>query len=239
MPLIYRAVVAAFIASAICGCWQGTTREVSSTVLFVDGQPAVDRGSRGNLIPLTTGFHPGRGDIIESHGTSRTGLSLLPNLLVQLDGGARMEIIRLALAKDGNETGSAMRGRFAEIKLSAGRIFVSHSWGEALARFSLATSEGEVSTPANALFIVQSDQQKTRVTCVSGWVEFKPPGAVTATRIPPGSVGEWPSQAANLSKAEADPVAQEDLQQAIEVEQMLRGLAAAKRNALPRQARNP
>ena len=150
-----------------------------------------------------------------------------------------MEIIRLALAKDGNETGSAMRGRFAEIKLSAGRIFVSHSWGEALARFSLATSEGEVSTPANALFIVQSDQQKTRVTCVSGWVEFKPPGAVTATRIPPGSVGEWPSQAANLSKAEADPVAQEDLQQAIEVEQMLRGLAAAKRNALPRQARNP
>jgi ferric-dicitrate binding protein FerR (iron transport regulator) len=145
-----------------------------------------------------------------------------------------MQIIRLALTKDGNETGLDMRGRLAEIKLSQGRIFVSHSWGEARARFSLATSEGEATTPSNALFVVESDQQKTRVTCASGWVEFRPAGAANATRIPPGSVGQWPGTASSLSKAEADPVAQEDLQQAIEVEQMLRGLAAPKRNALPR-----
>jgi ferric-dicitrate binding protein FerR (iron transport regulator) len=145
-----------------------------------------------------------------------------------------MEITRLALTKDGNETGNDMRGRFAEIKLSRGRIFVSHSWGEARARFSLATSEGEITTPSNALFIVQSEEQKTRVTCASGWVEFRPASSATATRIPPGSVGEWPSASSNLTKAETDPVAQEDLQQAVEVEQMLRGLVASKRNILPR-----
>ena len=144
-----------------------------------------------------------------------------------------MEIIRLALTKDGNETGLDMRGRFADIKLSRGRIFVSHSWGEALARFSLATPEGEVTTPSNALFIVESGEQKTRVTCASGWVEFRPSSAATATRIPPGSVGEWPSGTSNITNAEADPRAQEDLQQALEVEQMLRGLTASKRNALP------
>ena len=234
MPLICRAVAVTFFAAAVCGCWEGTTREVSSTVLLVDGQPTVDRGSRGKLIPLAADFCPGGGDVLETPGPSRAGLSLLPNLLVLLDRGARMEIIRLALTKDGNETGLDMRGRFAEIKLSNGRIFVSHSWGEARARFSLATSEGEVTTPSNALFIVQAERQKTRVTCASGWVEFRPSGATTATRIPPGSVGQWPSPASNVSRAEADPVAQEDLQQAVEVEQMLHGLTANKRNALPR-----
>lgn len=200
----------------------------------MDGQPSVDRGSRGRLIPLTADFHPGRGDVLETPEASRAGLCLLPNLLVLLDRGARMEIIRLALTKDGNETGGDMEGRFAETKLSNGRMIVSHSWGEARARFSLATSEGEVTTPSNALFVVQSEQRQTRVTCASGWVEFRPSSAANATRIPPGSVGQWSGTAPSLSKAEADPVAQEDLQQAIEVEQMLRGLAAPKRNALPR-----
>lgn len=194
----------------------------------------MDRGSRGKLAPLTADFHPGRGDVLETPGTSRAGLSLLPNLLVLLDRGARMEIIRLALVKDGNETGLDMRGRFAEVKLSQGRILVSHVWGEAQARFSLTTSEGEVTTPSNALFVIQSGQHKTRVTCVSGWVEFLPSGATHGIRVPPGSLGEWPRTTSNISQAEADPVAQEDLQQAIEAEQMLRGLAAPKRNIPPR-----
>jgi hypothetical protein len=234
LPLIFRVVAITLFAAAVCGCWDNTTREVSSTVLLVHGQPFVDRGSGKKRIPLTADFQPGRGDTVETPGSSRTGLSLLPNLLVLLDREARMEIIRLALTKDGNETALDMRGRFAEIKLSQGRIFVSHSWGEARARFSLTTPEGEVTTPSDALFIVQSEQQKTRVTCAAGWVEFQPSGAATATRIPPGSVGQWPASASNLSEAESDPSAQENLQQAIDVEQMLRGLSAAKRNVLPR-----
>jgi ferric-dicitrate binding protein FerR (iron transport regulator) len=159
---------------------------------------------------------------------------LLPNSLVHLDRDTSVEIVRISLTKDGNETGSDMRGRFAEIKLIKGRIFVSHVWGEAPARFSVMTSNGEVVTPSNALFIVQFEQEKTRVTCVSGWVGFQPSGAATATRVPPGSVGEWPSAGANITGAEVDPRGQEDLQQAIEIEQKLRELMARKRNVLPR-----
>lgn len=186
------------------------------------------------MIPLGLDLHPGRGDIIETQADARAGLALLPNVLVQLERGARMKIIRLEMTKDGNETGPDIQARVAEIELNKGRILVTHSWGEALARFRLATPEGEVTTPSNALFIVQAEPQKTRVTCASGWLEFRPTGATTATRIPSGSTKEWPSAGSNPTPAEADPVAQEELQQAIEVEQLLRKLTAQKRNSLPR-----
>ena len=231
---VLRSLILAAVPLVFESCWQGTTREVSSSILFVDGQPALDHGSRGKLLPLTAASPPSRGDTIETPGTARVGLSLLPNLLVLLDRDARMEIVRLTLTKDGNETGPDMRGRFAEVKLSRGRMFVSHSQGDSSARFSLITAEGEITTSSNALFIIQSEQQKTRVTCVGGWVEFRPSGATTAVQVPPGSVGQWPAPASNLTKAEADPAAQEDLQQAIEIERELRALAVQRRNVLPR-----
>jgi hypothetical protein len=232
--LIFRAVAATFFAAAICGCWQGTTREVSSHVLFLDGEIRLDRGSRGNLIPLSLDLHPGRGDTVEAQAQSRAGFALLPNLLVQLEQGTAIKIKRLELTKDGNETGSDMQARLAEIELSKGRILVSHSWGEALARFSLTTPEGELTTPSNALFVVQAEPQKTKVTCASGWLEFRPIGTANATRIPPGSTGEWTPVASNMTPAETDPVAQEVLQQAIEMEQLLRKLLAQKRDTLLR-----
>jgi hypothetical protein len=145
-----------------------------------------------------------------------------------------MEILRLAVTKEGNETGTDMRARFAEIKLVNGRIMASHVWGEALAQFTVVTPHGEVATPSDALFIVESGPQNTRVICASGWVEFKPIGKGSGARIPPGSVGQWPSTGTNITPAEADPVAQEDLQQAVDVEPILRRLSTQKRNAFPR-----
>jgi hypothetical protein len=232
--LAFRALAATLLAAASCGCWQGTTREVSSRTLLLDGPTTLDRGSRGELIPLGPDLHPARGDAVETQARSRAGLALLPNVLVQLEQGTQMRIKRLELTKDGNETGPDIWSRVAEIELSKGQILVSHSWGEALARFSLTTPEGEVTTPSNALFVVQAEPQKTRVTCASGWLEFRPVGMADATRIPPGSTGEWTPAGANMTPAETDPVAQEVLQQAIEIEQVLRKLMAQKRNALPR-----
>jgi hypothetical protein len=220
------------VAAAQASCWEDTTRQVEATVLFVDGPAKLQSGR--HTIPLRPESHPGGGDILETEDASRAALSLLPNLLVQLDRGARMEIIRLALTKDGNETGNDMRGRFGDINLLNGRILVSHEWGEALARCRVFTPHGEAATPSNALFIIESEAEKTRVTCVSGWLEFRPSGAADVTRIPPGSVGQWPRAAPSVVKAEADPVAQEDLQYAIEAEQILRRLSAQKRNSLPR-----
>ena len=200
----------------------------------MDGPTTLDRGSRGELIPLTPELNPARADTVETQAQARAGLALLPNVLVQLERATQLKIRHLKLTKDGNETGSDVQARVAEIELGKGRILVSQSWGNAFARFSLTTPEGEVTTPANALFVVQAEPQKTRVTCASGWLEFRPVGTADATRIPPGSTGEWTPAGSNMIPAETDPVAQEVLQQAIEIEQLLRKLMAQKRNALPR-----
>jgi hypothetical protein len=216
------------------GCREGTTRDVLATVLFVDGPATFGPANRAPFVPLTLGTHPGKGDAVHTPDSSRTALALVPNLLIQLDRDARLQIVSLTLIKDGNETGNAMRGRFADVALTGGRMFASHSWGEATAAFKVRTPQGDMTTPSNALVCVEVAKDKTRVICASGWVEFLPLGAASAIRIPPGSVGEWPAPSANITAAESDPRAQEDLQQAIEVEQMLRGLAAPKRNVLPR-----
>lgn len=234
MSLICRVVAIAFVAAAVSGCWEGTTRETLASILSLDGSAEISSDDGRTFSPLRLSDTPGKGAIVRTARNARLSLALLPNCLVRLDPDSSVEIGRLALTKDGNETGADMLGRSADIKLSSGRILVSHSWGEALAHFGLATAGGEVTTPSNALFIVRSDGRETRVTCASGWVEFRPTSAAAATRIPPGSVGRWPSSGPNVSKAEDDPVAQEDLHQAIEAEQTLRTLAARKRNILPR-----
>jgi ferric-dicitrate binding protein FerR (iron transport regulator) len=222
------------VAVAECGCWEGVNRETLATVLSVEGSAFVREDRGRNFSPLLTGQSVRKRSIVRTTSSSRSSLSLLANSLVQLNPDTSLEIVRLALTKDGNETGNAMLGRFAELRLVSGRIFVSHLWGEAPARLIIVTTQGELVTSSNGLFCMEVEEQKTRVTCASGWVEFRPAGATTAVQVPPGSVGQWPAPASNLSKAEADPAAQEDLQQAIEIEQELRALAMQRRNVLPR-----
>ena len=53
-------------------------------------------------------------------------------------------------------------------------------------------------------------------------------------RVPPGSIGQWPSATENITAADADPRGQDALHQAAELELKLRDLAARKRNVLPR-----
>lgn len=194
----------------------------------------ISPNARGQSVPLVPGVQPGKGEILEMTGGSRAAISLLPNLLVQLDRSARLEIVRLAITKDGNETGAAMRGRYAEVKLLAGRMFVSQVWGEAIAKSTVVTAQGEVVTTSNALFCIECDEHKTRVTCVSGFVEFQGRDAGTSTRIPPGFVGEWSASGASLVAAESEARGQEDLQEGLEVEEKLRALSSQKQLVLPR-----
>lgn len=224
-------LVCTFVAA---GCFEGTTREVLATVLFVDAQPTLTRAHNRGSIPLTSDVIPGKGDLLETAEKSRAGLALLPNLLVQLDRNARLEIRRLAITKDGNETGASMQARYAEVKLLTGRMFASQAWGEAIAKFTVITAQGELVTTSNALFCVESDEHKTRVTCVSGSIEFRGRDAQTSTPIPPGFVGEWSASSASLVAAESDARGQEDLQEGLEVEEKLRALSSQRRLVLPR-----
>lgn len=183
---------------------------------------------------LRATHNPGRHAIVRSASDSRLALALVPNCLSLLDQNSSLEIVRLSITKDGNETGEDMRARSAEIKLITGRLFVSNVWGEAQARLVIATGNGEVSTPSNTSFWVEFSEGKTRVTCVSGWVEFRPSDSPVSTRVPPGSIRQWPAKDSNITAADADLRGQEDLQRATELEQKLRELADKKRNVLPR-----
>ena len=229
----FRLVAVLFIAVAECGCWEGATRETLATVLSVDGSAEVSSDEGRTFSPLALNTI-GKVAILRTASESKLSLTLLPNSLVHLDRDTSLQIVRIALVKDGNETGTDMLARFADVKLIGGRLFVSHAWGGARARLTIGTANGEVSTPSNAAFWVESAEGKTRVTCVSGWVEFQPSGASTSTRISPGSIGRWPSAGENITTADADVRGQDDLQQAIELEQRMRALLRQKRNVLPR-----
>jgi hypothetical protein len=193
-------------------------------VLSVEGSATTSAENGDKPLPFLTGAHFGRNALIQTLASSRVAIAFLPSILVQLDHDTRLEIMRISLTKDGNETGEAMRGRSAAVRLLAGRMFVSHTWGQANAAFTIATAQGDLFTGSNSLFCVESSQGKTRVTCVSGTVGFRPHEGGAEMRIPPGFFGEWSSQASSIAAAETDARGQEDLQEALEVERRLRGL---------------
>ena len=231
---IWPALAFFCLAIAQSGCWEGTTRDVVATVLAIEDPATSSSNIRGKAAPLASGVHLGTGATVEVGGSSRAAIALLPNLLVQLDRNARVEILRLAITKDGNESGAAMRARDAEIRMMRGRMFVSQSWGEAFAKFTLSTPHGELLTSANALFCVEADEQKTRVTCVSGSVGWKRREADGITRIAPGFVVELSSAEPGKVAADSDRQGQETLQEGLEVEEKLRFLISQNRYALPR-----
>jgi hypothetical protein len=200
-------------------------------VLAVDGPAVVITDSRESS--PRAGDHAGPGSTIETRGSSRLALSLLPNCLVQVSSRTTVEIGRLALTKDGNETAGAIRERRAELKLKTGRVIVSHQWGQARAQMRISTPHGDAVTPSNALFCVEADAEKTRVTCATGWIEFQPRTG-SAVQIPPGSSGEWTSSESRIVAAETDPHSQENLQDALEAEEQLRAQMAQRSNLLPR-----
>ena len=205
-----------------------------ATVLSCNGQPTIKRAGRSDTIPLTPQVSPGTGDLIQAPASSQARLCLLPNLLVQIDRAAELEIRQLTITKDGNETGNAILARSAAVRLVKGRMFVSHVWGEAMARFTVETPNGQLIVISNALFCIETEPEKTRITCASGLIDFQPKGSPTSTRISAGFVGETSGGTLNLNPADTDPLAQESLLDALQAEQKLRELASARRNVLPR-----
>jgi len=194
-------------------------------VLSLEGPVEISTDGGRNFSSLRLDRHPGKADWIRTSSSSRAALALLPNALIQLEPGTTIEIVRLALTKDGNETGPSMRGRFAEFKLLNGRIFVSHNWGDTTARFVAATRDGEVIATSNALFCIHSNETSTRVTCASGTIGFHPAKGGAVASIAPGFMGEWSGNAATVTAADLDTRGQKDAEEALPIEQTMRALS--------------
>lgn len=147
---------------------------------------------------------------------------------------SELQIGRLFLTKDGNETGSAMRNRQVQVKLLRGSAVISQVLGDwAQSKVSVETPEGTLLGNYQSLIRIEHADDTTRALCASGIVEFQPAGSHAALSLPRGSVGEWRHGQARIFLAETEPRGQEDLQAALEAEQKLRGLMDQIRYTLP------
>lgn len=209
------------------------TRETLATVLSVEGAATVSMDGGQNFSPLLSGACLGKRNVIQTSTNSRASIALLPNILLQLHPDTRLEIVRIAMTKDGNETGEAIRGRYATAKMLNGRVVASHVWGEANAEFTIATSQGELIAKSNCLFSLQSDEHATRLTCASGRVDFRPGNGRAVVAIAPGFIGEWSAISSRLIPAESEARGQKDLEEALAIEQKLRALSARISHAPP------
>lgn len=231
---VLRLIALLALTAGQCGCWEGTNREALATVLSIEGPVEISSDGGRTIAKLRPDQNPGKNETLHTPSAARLSLAVLPNCLVQAEPETTIEIGRIALTKDGNETGNNMRGRFADLKLASGRLTISHAWGEAVARFTVNTAHGELIVTSNALFRVEADANRTRVTCAGGSLGFRPKQATSTTRVSSGFTAESDGGPVNLAPAEIDAVAQESVVEALQVEQKLRELAARARNLLPR-----
>lgn len=209
------------------------TRETLATVLSVEGAATISLDGGMSFSPLLPGAHSGKRSLIRTSASSRASIALLPNILLELDPDTRLEIVRLAMTKDGNETGEAIRGRYATVKLLSGRLVASHNWGEANAEFTIVTSRGDLVARSNCLFCLQSDEHATRLTCVSGRVDFRPGNGAAVVAVAPGFIGEWSANSSSVTAAESEARGQKDLEETLASEQKLRALSARISHAPP------
>lgn len=229
----FPAVFAALLAGA--GCERFGERNVEAVGLAARGTVTVQKDRYSPETPIKENAHLALGTIVRTEADSRVSIALLPNALVQLAENTKLEILSLTLAKDGNETDGPMGDRFVQVKLWRGAAFFSHIRPDtARAELRISTSQGEAMTGSGALFKLDTGNHHARLTSVSGQILFRVEADVQATQIPPGNIGEWNSGKATLVPAETDRIGQQDVLEAVDVEQQLRDLARRRQDVLPR-----
>ncbi len=232
--LLRVALPALLALLAFAGCEQSSQRAVCAVVLERHGTVSVQPDRSSPELPLTSNASLAAGAIVRTENGARASIALLPNALVQLTENTKLEILGLTLAKNGNETQNLMQDRFAQVQLWRGAIFLSHERNDtARAELRVATSQGDAMTGASALCKLEADNDHARLTCVSGQILFHRNESTKAEGIPPGNVAIWNSGIGTLVSVATDRPGQEDVSEALEVEQKLRDLRRAQRDVLP------
>ena len=142
----------------------------------------------------------------------------------------------MTLRKDGNETEDEMEARTVKCRLLTGAIHISHRGAEGVAEFVAATPHGILTAKFNCMVRLAVDGKTTRITCASGGVTFQPADGHPAFAVEAGFVSEWPSSASIVVPAAESAAGQQEVVEALDVEQRLVSLAKDRRAALPRKA---
>jgi hypothetical protein len=219
------AVASAF---ALCGCWEGTSRQVFPTVLSLHGEVVYLSTGSTNFRSVDSRAKLNVGSVLRTSRDAQLNLILIPGALAQVSGDSELKIDELKLIKDGNETGDAMRERIARIDLRRGGIVVLF---EGVARFTIEARDATIRVLPSCLLRLDVDESGTRATCVRGKFYATPKnGQIVA--VDAGYFREWPSERGAVLAAE-DRRGQTDTTSMLEAARELQELAAAQRDRLP------
>lgn len=221
-------VVAVACSLAQAGCWEGTTRSISATILSSEGEVVcVSKGST-DFRPVTSEVKLSAGSILKTSKGARANLVLIPGALAQVSSDSELKIHELKLRKDGNETGDSIRERTARIELRRGSLVVLF---EGFARFIIETPETTISVLPSCLLRLDVDEGHVRAMCVRGKFYATPKNG-HAGAVDAGYFHEWPSERGPVSAAE-DQRGQTDTTATLKAARELQELVAGQRDRLP------
>jgi hypothetical protein len=216
------------IAVASASCWQGETRSVLASILAVHGEVVLAENS-ARSVHVDLSSKPGANCVLKTSAGADIDLMLVPGALVHLSSNSELKIHELKLTKDGNETDNGITDRVARIELERGKMIVLF---EGTTRFTITTRHAAITVTPSCLFQIETDETKTRLTCVRGKV-FSSPSQSEISLVDAGYFRVWPSREPPAISAE-DSRAQIDTAEALKVGSRLRELESARQNRLPR-----
>ena len=230
-----RIFLAALLLTTLTGCFEGISRQVLATVLALRGQPAVAPHQRTEFRAVTADSTFGRGTIFRTGPAAELDLILVPGILARLLGNSELQIDRLELVKDGNETQGGMISRTARVRLLRGRLIVSCEdvyTTRTQSRLMIETSRISLTSNAATLIRVETTDAETRVICGLGTVY----PSDTNDSLPEGYFRVWPAKTQQSLPATEDPKTHTDLASTVKAGEELR---QEREQNLPRANRFP
>jgi hypothetical protein len=138
-------------------------------VLWVEGNARYAIKATSEFTPLRQGITLARGSIVRSADGSKINLALFPGALVQIGSNTELQIGEVALTKNGNETDDGMRNRLARLDLKHGSILTLL---DPAAKFTVTTPHGRINVTPGCLFLLETEQAKTRLMCARGEIDL-------------------------------------------------------------------
>jgi len=227
------AILLALCCGFATGCSKGISRGTAATVLFVKGTVVFGSAEQNNFQPVTLKSRIHDGNIVRTRDGASIDLALIPAAFAQVSGNSEIKIEELRIVKDGNQTDDGMRDRSARIRLSRGKITILFSRNDKSAsQFSIRSRQVMISGDSDCLFRVQTDDTRTRITCVRGEI-YACTGAQPPVTIGAGYFQQWPSTHPEPVAAADDETAQIDITDSLEIGNRWRELRAGWQNRRP------
>jgi hypothetical protein len=216
----------------LTGCIGGTSHDVCGLVLAVNGSVTIaEAHAPARRVDSGSAFCPG--SILRTSVTSSAQIACPESTRIQLSEETELELDRLTLRKDGNETGDEVEARQIHCRLPTGLIYLSHQrpWGSA--ELTIVTPHGTLTANSDCLIRVRVNNKTVRITSAGGTSTFQPADGQPAREVTAGFVCEWPSSEPAPVAAANDAAGQQEIAALFSAEERFNALTLARRSAPP------